>query len=172
MPDIRLMDAEKPVVTESRNMLSQTVRVVLVALLMGVALAGNAVAGPFEDGVSAFERGGYVEAAKFFREAAERGDAWAQSMLGSMYNEGRGVSPDYAEALKWFRRAADQGDANAQNDLGLIYLYGQGVPQNYAEAEKWFREAADQGDASAQTSLSFIYHYGKGVPQDYVKGVK
>ena len=52
-----------------------------------------------------------------FREtlqAAERGDAHAQALLGEMYEKGRGVRQDYAEAVKWFRQAAEQGHAVAQ----------------------------------------------------------
>ncbi len=47
---------------------------VLAALLLA-ALAGTAVAGPYEDGVSAYHRGDYAEAARLFRRAAEQGQA-------------------------------------------------------------------------------------------------
>ena len=75
--------------------------------------------GPFEDGMSAQERGDYVSAEKSWRKAAEQGDAAAQHNLGVMYDSGQGVTQDYAEALKWYRKAADQGDADAQQNLGL-----------------------------------------------------
>ncbi len=54
-----------------------------------------------------------AEAAKWYRKAAEQGDAGAQFNLGVMYGGGQGVPQDYAEAVKWFRKAADQGTANA-----------------------------------------------------------
>ena len=56
----------------------------------------------------------YTEAAKWFRKAAEQGDAVAQYTLGIMYSEGEGVSQDYKKAVKWFRKAAEQGDSAAQ----------------------------------------------------------
>ncbi len=56
----------------------------------------------------------YAEAVKWYRMAAEQGDAKAQSNLGFMYDNGQGVPQDYAEAAKWFRLAAEQGDADAQ----------------------------------------------------------
>ncbi len=46
---------------------------------------------------------------KWFRKAAEQGNAVAQCKLGQCYHNGEGVEQDYAEALKWYRKAADQG---------------------------------------------------------------
>src|SRR4029079_13526145 len=81
----------------------------------------------------------YVDSLK---NRAAQGEAKAQTILGLMYYEGRGVPQDYAEALKWFRLAAAQGDALAQHNLGLMYAKGYGVPQNHIEAHKWFTLAA------------------------------
>ena len=55
-----------------------------------------------------------TEAAKWFRKAAEQGDAEAQSKLGECYYFGIGVEKDETEALKWFRKAAEQGDDGAK----------------------------------------------------------
>ena len=62
---------------------------------------------------------------------AEQGDAIAQSLLGSVYEEGQGVKQDYFEAVKWYRQAAEQGHATAQANLGSMYAKGQGVKQDY-----------------------------------------
>ena len=51
----------------------------------------------------------YAEAVKWYRLAAEQGDADAQYNLGVMYDNGQGVPQDYAEAVKWYRLAAEQG---------------------------------------------------------------
>ena len=50
-----------------------------------------------------------VEAIKYFRKAAERGNAKAQDRLGTMLADGVGVSRDYVEALAWFNVAAVGG---------------------------------------------------------------
>ena len=42
----------------------------------------------------------YAEAVKWYRRAAEQGDAYAQNNLGLMYANGKGVPQDYAEAVK------------------------------------------------------------------------
>jgi len=114
----------------------------------------------------------YVEAAKWYRRAAEQGDTDAQYNLGVMYAKGKGVPQDYAQALTWFYRAAEQGDASAQYNLGLMYAHGQGMPQDDAQAAQWYRRAAAQGHASAQHNLGVMYAQGQGVPQDYAQAVQ
>jgi tetratricopeptide (TPR) repeat protein len=95
-------------------------------------------AGEFEDGLAAYNRGDYKTALAMFTKAANKGDATAQSNLGHLYYEGRGVPQDYNQAVLWHRKAADQGYAKAQYNLGLMYVYGQGVTQDYVEAHRWF----------------------------------
>ena len=46
------------------------------------------------------------------RKTTEQGDAKAQTKLGWMYLNGRGVPQDNLEALKWFQKADAQGDAD------------------------------------------------------------
>ena len=85
----------------------------------------------------------YADAVKWYRLAAEQGDAAAQSKLGDMYYQGEGLAQDYAEAARWYRRAAQQGSGlssqSAQYTLGLMYAEGKGVPQDDAKAVKWWR---------------------------------
>ena len=76
----------------------------------------------------------YKEAVKWYRLAAEQGDATAQYNLGIMYDNGQGVPQDYKEAIKWYRLAAEQGNAKAQYNLGAMYDNGEGVPQDYARS--------------------------------------
>jgi TPR repeat protein len=114
----------------------------------------------------------YAESARWYREAAEQGEAKAQCVLGFDYAEGQGVPQDYAEAVRWYRKAADQGNAKAQYGLGFLYALGQGVPQNYAEATRWYCKAAEQGDADAQYGLGLMYYLGQGVPRNYAEAVR
>ncbi len=125
----------------------------IIAVLLLAALAGTAVAGPFEDAISAVERGDYATALREFRVLAEQDDARAQNNLGSMYGKGEGVPQDYAEAVKWYRRAAEQGIAQAQTNLGVMHFTGRGLLQDYEEAVKWWLKAAAQGHAQAQGAL-------------------
>lgn len=114
----------------------------------------------------------YVEAAKWYRLAADQGHPGARNNLGVLYEYGRGVQQDYAEAVKWYRLVAEQGDTLGQYNLGVRYENGRGVPQDYLEAAKWYRLAADQGSARSQYQLALLYAEGKGVREDLSEAVK
>jgi len=104
-------------------------------------------------------------------EAAERGDACSQDMLGWSYYLGSGISRDYVLALKYFTLAAEQGIASSQFYLAEMYDKGLGVPQNYDIAIKWYMSAAEQDPrddgAGAILRLGDMYCKGEGVDQDY-----
>jgi TPR repeat protein len=86
-----------------------------------------------------------AESVKWYRMAAERGDATAQYNLGWRYADGRGVPVDKAEAVKWYRKAAERNQPDAQAHLGYCYYTGTGVEQDWAEAYKWEDLAREQG---------------------------
>ena len=85
-----------------------------------------------------------MTALRLWRLAAEQGEALAQSSLGVMYHEGRGVPQDYAEAIEWIQLAAEQGHAAAQYNLGVMYSRGRGVPRDDVQALMWFSLAASR----------------------------
>jgi TPR repeat protein len=87
---------------------------VAAALIPGIA---GAVAGPWEDGMAAYNRGDYVPAIRLFRPLAEQGNAKAQNVLGVMYRKGEGVARNSVRAFLWFNRAAARGDARAKAEL-------------------------------------------------------
>ena len=89
----------------------------------------------------------------------------AQSNLGFMYDNGRGVLKDDEEAVRWYRLAADQGYARAQNNLGSMYAKGEGVVKDYQEAARWYRLAAEQGFATGQYNLGNMFARGEGIPK-------
>lgn len=103
---------------------------------------------------------------------AERGDIFAQYVLGHMYCVGQGVPKDLKTGMSWYQRAADQGFAPGQLALGTMYYNGEGVPQNYKLAAKWFRLAAESGYDRAQNNLAAMYLNGQGVPKDYKQAIK
>src|SRR6185369_3595823 len=87
--------------------------VVAIILASGVA----AVAGPWEDGMVAYNRGDYVPAMKLFRPMAQAGNAKAQNLMGVMYHKGEGVARSSAKAFMWFSLAAKKGDTQAKANL-------------------------------------------------------
>ena len=93
-----------------------------------------------------------TEAAKWFKKAAEEGDAEAENCLGDMYYYGRGVRQDYMEAAGLYRKAAVQGNAEAQASLGLMLHKGRGVERDIGAAAEWYRKAAEEGIPSLRTT--------------------
>jgi hypothetical protein len=113
-----------------------------------------------------------AEAVRWYRKAAEQGDADGQFNLGVMYANGRGVAQDAAEAVRWYRKAAEQGDARGQFNLGWMYANGRGVNKDAAEAVRWYRKGAEQGYAKAQFNLGVAYANGEGVAKDEAEAVR
>jgi len=138
---------------------------VIISVLM---LARCALAQDFDKGLEAYNAGEYATAVQEWRPLAERGDARAQTLVGIMYENGRGVPQNDAQAVKWYQLAAEQGYAFARYNLGGMYKNGRGVPQDYTEAVRLYRLSAEQGHALAQTNLGVLYVSGFGVQQDSV----
>ena len=109
---------------------------------------------------------------KWYRKAADQGNAEAQCNLGLCYAKGVGVTKDLAEAVKLFRQSAEQEDAKAQYNLGRCYARGYGINKDSAEAFKWFRKAAEQGNVLAQYNLGWCYIKGVGIAKDETEALK
>lgn len=104
-----------------------------------------------------------------YQEAAARGDANAQYMLGLLYATGEGVPKDAFQAIEWYQKSAAQGNAGAQYMLGLVYTTGKGVPKDTVKAAYWYTKAAAQGNAPAQYNLGMAYANSEGVTRDLVR---
>ena len=129
-----------------------------IALLLFTLAALTSWAGDYQKGVSAYKSGDYATAFKEFAALAEQGNARAQTILGGMYDDGRGVPEDFKQAMKWTTKAAEQGDMYAQYILGnmhgrLRFVIGYDYQrQDNQQAAKWYTKAAEQGYAKAQKS--------------------
>lgn len=107
----------------------------------------------FSDRADQARDGGYSEqAVELYRNAAERGYAYAMFYLGEMLYLGEGTPQDYPEAAKWFQLAADRHFANAAAYLGFMNEQGLGMPSNFLFAYVWYDIAARQGYLSAATN--------------------
>jgi len=74
---------------------------------------------------------------------AEQGDIDAQSTVGFMYYDGKGVKQDYLKAFEWFKKAVEQGDAYAQLFVANMYYSGEGVKLNKSKALYYYGLACD-----------------------------
>lgn len=107
-----------------------------------------------------------VQAAFWWRKAAEQGHITSQANMGSLYLNGRGVIKDETQAISWWQKAAAQGSAEAQSNLATMYAKGLSVTQNDAQAAILWRKAAEQNHVIAQLNLGSLYLDGRGVPKD------
>ena len=82
-----------------------------LSLLFVIAISSLALAQTgeecFEKAKEYYSNNNFVEAAKWFRKAADQGIALAQANLGLCYEKGEGVPRDIAEAMKWYRLASE-----------------------------------------------------------------
>jgi TPR repeat protein len=126
-------------------------QMIIGGLFLAAQILGSlgALAGPWEDGMAAYNRGDYVPAMRVFRAMAEQGNAKAQGVLGVMYRRGEGVSRNSARAFLWFSRAAARGDARAKTELREV---SQAMtPQELSLA----REMAEACEASNYRSCEY-----------------
>jgi TPR repeat protein len=81
----------------------------------------------------------YAEAARWFRKAAEQGDATeAQFRLGHMYYQGQGVPQDHAQAHMWFDLAISRGETEISE--GWRTVAAEMTPPEIAEVERLVRK--------------------------------
>lgn len=88
-----------------------------------------------------------MEAANLLAQAAERGDAFAQMLIGLHYKFGdEPFTLDKVKAAVMLRHAADAGNSDAMFHLGMLLMDGGGdeMPADPHAAMKLFREAADE----------------------------
>lgn len=99
-----------------------------------------------------------VQAAQWYRKAADQNHSLAQFNLSVMFARGQGVPRDNAAALIWTRKAAERGDAGAQFSLGSKYHRSSldrsqmDSVESRIEAFKWFHLAAAQGYGSSEVA--------------------
>ena len=118
----------------------------------------------------------YTEAVKWYRLAADQGNAGAQTNIGHLYSDGKGVAQNYTEAAKWYRLAADQGTKQAQLSLGWYYMNGfKNLPKesvDSGQAVYWNQRAADNGSAEGFNNLGWLYENGLGVKRNLAKAAE
>lgn len=117
-----------------------------------VLATAHAWAGPFEDGLAAFDQQQFATALKLWLPLAQQGHRAAQFNVGVLYEKGLGVAQDPAEAARWYLKAAQQGDTEAQYNVGVLYETGTGLGKDIDEARKWYDAVMASPSTDAETS--------------------
>ena len=110
----------------------------------------------YETGVAGFSQDD-KQAAEWYRRAAERNFADAQTKLAYLYAAGRGVEKNQIEAARLFRKAAEQGNAVALDNLGTIYATSSyGRNKDLILAYVLISHAAEMGNKLSVSDLPKI----------------
>ena len=113
------------------------------------------------------KEGNNEERLRYFRLAAEKGDAEAQTQLALLLEDISGTkTPENEEAFKWMKAAADQEHPSANYYLGNFYRSGTWGEPDGNKAFECYVQAADQGDSDAMDRLGECFDSGTGVAQD------
>lgn len=108
-----------------------------------------------------------VQAARWYRLAAQRGNAEAQFRLARLVQMGsRDLERNLPLAAQLFEAAAKQGIVKAEYWTGYSYERGEGVERDPAKAIEWYRKASDGGEARASNNLGLIFLTGNGTARD------
>lgn len=167
-------------------MISHPIFRFVAAGLIGIALAGGAMAAPdtkttkpapdenIDEGDRLFKRGHYEEAMSWWKDRAGKGSPNALYRVGAAYRDGVSrdkdviVERNFEEAAKWLLQAAELGDERAHFDLGALYDDGLGVEKSPEQAARWYLEGAERGQVACQYNIAVMYEDGAGIGKDPV----
>ncbi|MDY7538113.1 tetratricopeptide repeat protein [Undibacterium sp. RTI2.1] len=146
-----------------------------ILFLVGLVSFTTAVGDDVTDQLQTAFKGDALADISTLTQYAKKGDPQAQTRLGVIYFQGKGVEQNYQQASYWFAQAAARGHAGAQTNLGLMYSNALGVPQNQQTAAYWYQKAAVQGYTAAYLNLGILYSENDdaddGVKQDLSKAL-
>ncbi|MCY7389664.1 MAG: L,D-transpeptidase family protein, partial [Burkholderiales bacterium] len=84
---------------------------------------------------------------------AEQNDPVSIALLGSLYEEGKGVDVDLVKARETYARSAKLGNPHGQFRLSELYASGRGGAQDEALANEFLALAAKQGHTRAKALM-------------------
>lgn len=107
----------------------------------------------YADGLSAYKKSDYEQAAVNFLKAAKSGNMESYYYLGLMYLDGKGVDKDSNTAFLSIQKAAKKNHKDATFQLGLMYEEGVGVDKDKEQARIWYQKAISLGHSMAKNKL-------------------
>jgi localization factor PodJL len=108
--------------------------VFFASIVLALSFVAPAGAGPFEDGLTAYGRGDYPGALRYWQPLANQGNPAAQSNIALLYGKGQGVPRDYVQAYMWASLSAAQGHQDGAKNRDSV---AKGMtPAQIAEAKK------------------------------------
>jgi len=108
-----------------------------------------------------------VDAAKYFKMGADKGDLSSTFYYGKLLSEGKGIAKDPTRGMIYMQKAADAGFANAQLYLGRAFYEGNGVRKSPETGYSWMLKAARNGNSNAMYQTAMKEVAGDGTNLDY-----
>ena len=103
----------------------------------------------YEQGVEAYKREDYREAAIQWRQSVALGNRFALNNLGYLAYYGHGMQADPSLAVDLWQKGAALGVSEAQWHLGIAYQEGKGVAPDPVQSYAWVRCAIDTATRNA-----------------------
>ncbi len=97
---------------------------------------------------------GPADAFQLLEKTANLGNAYSQTTLGWMYENGSGTDANAEQAATWYQAAANQGEGTALGYLASLYEAGNGVARSNAAAADLYMQALDRGSAWVANRLT------------------
>jgi hypothetical protein len=128
----------------------------------------STVINPFDQGLCLFQATApdYARAVRWFRAAADAGDADGLAMLGLCQLEGLGLEADPVQARGLLEQAAARGSAIGRFQLGRVLMTGRGGPADEERGLSSYVAAAAAGHAEACFNLANCLFAGVGCLPD------
>jgi len=133
---------------------------VVVAVLALGALP--VAAAPFDEAKALYTDSKFKEAYQVAAPLANEGMSDAQAMLGTMFENGRGVKKNAQTAAEWYLAAAKQKHVGAMFSLAMIFLDGRYGQVRDKEGKAWLEKAADGGHVPAMHNLALLFSGPRG----------
>lgn len=102
----------------------------------------------------------YSEAIRWLERAHTQGAYTATYILGTMYEEGKGVQIDLKKAVELYELAVLRGAYLPCLNLARIYTSGKGVPPSRKIASEWYRKVLSfEGEVDDEEGLDEARRY-------------
>lgn len=152
---------------KSKNKTIFAVMVIVAIIAFIIALIPSK--SNYEKALDFYDNKDYTSAVECLIQGDKEGDALATNMLGVMFKDGLGVTPDSSKAFSLYEKAANLGCGKAEQNLGLSYMQGIGTVPNHEKSFEHYNRAYEMGAKDASFALAYFYTYGDVVDQDLDK---
>lgn len=151
--------------------------------LMNTAEAQFTKQQTLEAAIKAYNEKDFVAARAGWEKGAADGDVYSMFNLGTLYENGQGVTRDYVIAKTWYEKALALKHPDAAEALKEIAGYTLGIDElaladkedeakNPEKAFEWYVKSAELGNVTAMIVTGGLYLDGKGVDKNPSKAVE